>query len=452
MAARSSVYIETYGCQMNKLDSENVAAILHDGGFDVVDDMNAADVFLLNTCGVRENAEVRVHGRIGELSSLRKIRPGLVFGVIGCMAQRLGERLISDVVRVVAGPDSYRRLPEMIRSVNVHQHVSSPQRMPCTRRGPRSARGAVDTRLDPSETYDGISPVRESPFSAWVAVTRGCDNFCSYCVVPYTRGRERSIPADRVIAEIERLLDEGFREVTLLGQNVNSYRDGSLDFAGLLDRAADTGMAWIRFLTSHPRDLGEGMIEVMARRANVCPHLHLPLQSGSDRVLRAMNRRYTVDRYLEIVEKARLFVPGISLTTDLIFGFPGETEEDYEATLALMERVRFDFAYLYRYSEREGTPACALPEPVPEPLRIERLKRAIGLQNSITAEKNREQIGRIHTMLLKGRSKDGLGWYGFTETSVPVVVGARGGSLRPGEFTRVLVETTTGASLVGRIV
>jgi tRNA-2-methylthio-N6-dimethylallyladenosine synthase len=428
----SAVYIETYGCQMNKLDSENVAAILWNAGYEVVEDMNVADVILLNTCGVRESAEVRIHGRIGELSSLRKKRPGLVFGVIGCMAQRLGGRLISDVVRVVAGPDSYRRLPEMIRGVGV--------------------RGVVDTCLDPTETYDGISPVRESPFSAWVAVTRGCDNYCSYCVVPRTRGRERSISANRVIAEIERLNEEGFREVTLLGQNVNSYRDGALDFAGLLDRAADTGIAWIRFLTSHPRDFREEVLDVMARRGNICPHLHLPLQSGSDRILHAMNRRYTVGRYLELVNAARLLMPGISLTTDLIFGFPGETEEDFETTLALMERVRFDFAYLYRYSEREGTPASTLPEQVPEQLRIDRLKRAIGLQNSITASKNREQVGRIHTMLVKGPSKDGSGWYGFTETAVPVVVAASDGSLGPGAFGRVFVESTTGASLVGRIV
>jgi tRNA-2-methylthio-N6-dimethylallyladenosine synthase len=432
MHSRSSVYIETYGCQMNKLDSENLAAILIDAGLAVVQDMRVADVILLNTCGVRENAEKRIHGRIGELSSLRAERPGLIFGVIGCMAQRLGESLLSNVVKVVAGPDSYRRLPELIAKVN--------------------ARGVVDVRLDPSETYGGVSPVRESPFSAWIAVTRGCNNFCSYCVVPYTRGRERSIPAKSIIHEIERLRDGGYREVTLLGQNVNAYHDGVMGFSGLLERAAATGIGWIRFLTSHPRDLGDDILDVMAARRNVCPHLHLPLQSGSDSILAAMNRGYTVERYEAVADKARRLVPGISLTTDLIFGFPGETEEDFEATIALMERVRFDFAFLYRYSEREGTPACALPSQVPEQLRIERLKRAIALQNAIAAERNRSRIGSEQTVLVKGPSKDGAGWYGFSETSIPVVVSSGNGGLAPGDFVRVCIESTTGASLVGRAI
>jgi tRNA-2-methylthio-N6-dimethylallyladenosine synthase len=431
MGVGSPVYIETYGCQMNKLDSENVAAILREAGFTITGDKLAADVILLNTCGVRENAENRIHGRLGELSSLRRNRPGLIFGVIGCMAQRLGRSLLSDTVRVVAGPDAYRHLPGMIRSAAVL--------------------GAVDVLLDTGETYEGISPVRESPFSAWIAVTRGCDNRCSYCVVPDTRGSARSVPARRVLEEIERLSGEGFREVTLLGQNVNAYHDGGFDFAGLLDRAADTGIPWIRFLTSHPRDLHPEVLDVMARRENVCPHLHLPLQSGSDRILDAMNRRYTVERYLGIVDAARAAVPGISLSTDLIFGFPGETEAEFEETIAVMERVRFDSAYLYRYSEREGTPACSMTGVVPGPVRIGRLKRAIELQNLITAERNRGRIGSVCTMLVKGPSKDGSGWYGFTETSVPVVAASSGRIPEPGAFARVRIRSTTGASLVGEI-
>ncbi len=429
---RSSVYIETYGCQMNKLDSENVSAVLRGAGFTVVEDMREADVILLNTCGVRENAENRIHGRIGELSSLRKDRPDLIFGVIGCMAQRLGSDLLSNTVKVVAGPDSYRRLPDLIRVAG--------------------RRGAIDVGLDTAETYDGIEPERESPFSAWVAVTRGCDNFCSYCIVPYTRGRERSIPADRVIGEIERLHAEGFREVTLLGQNVNSYRDDGVDFADLLDRAAGTGIGWVRFLTSHPRDLSRRVLEVMEMRENVCSHLHLPLQSGSDRVLAAMNRGYSASWYVEKVEEARELVPEISVTTDLIFGFPGETGEDYRDTLSVMERVRFDFAFLYRYSEREGTPACSFPDPVPEKERIERLKRAIELQNSLTAERNAQRIGSVHTVLVKGPSKDGRGWYGFTDTNVPAVVMGAGDTTGPGTFVRMRVESSTGTSLVGRCI
>ncbi len=426
---RNAVYIETYGCQMNKLDSESVTAILGEAGFTMVEDMAVADVILLNTCGVRENAEMRIHGRIGELSSLRRERPHLIFGVIGCMAQRLGDTLLSHVVKVVAGPDAYRRLPDLIRGVNSH--------------------GMADTVLDRAETYDDITPVRSSPFSAWIAVMRGCNNFCSYCIVPYTRGRERSIPSDRIIREVERLRNEGFREVTLLGQNVNSYRDADVDFAGLLDRVADTGMEWVRFLTSHPKDLGEEILSVMARRGNVCNHLHLPLQSGSDHILSLMNRKYTVAQYLARVDLARALMPDVSITTDLIFGFPGEREEDYTATLDLMERVRFDFAFLYRYSEREGTKACDLPDSVPESERIERLKYAIDRQNAFTAERNAAQVGKVHTVLIKGPSKDARGWYGFSETSVPVVLTGGDSALGPGSFVKVRIVSTTGASLVG---
>ncbi len=426
---KPTVYIETYGCQMNKLDSENVAAIFGEAGYPVVDNPVSADVILLNTCGVRENAESRIRGRVGELSSLRRDRPNLVIGIIGCMAQRLGDRLLSPVVRIVAGPDTYRRLPEMIAGLD--------------------GRGVSDLGFDSAEMYDDLEPVRTSPFSAWVAVTRGCDNFCSYCIVPYTRGRERSISADRVIAQLDRLAAEGYREVTLLGQNVNSYRDGDTDFAKLLHRAADTGVGWIRFLTSHPKDLDDRILEVMANRENVCNHLHLPLQSGSDRILASMNRKYSTGRYLELVRRARDMIPGVSLTTDLIFGFPGETEADFQATLDVMASVRYDFAFLYRYSEREGTRACDFAGSVPEKVRIERLKAAIELQNSITAAKNREQIGRVHTVLVKGPSKDARGWYGFTDTGAPAVVTTDDCAVQPGVFVRMRVESSTAASLVG---
>jgi tRNA-2-methylthio-N6-dimethylallyladenosine synthase len=425
-----AVYIETYGCQMNKLDSENISAILHSSGYNVVTQKTAADIILFNTCGVRENAEHRIHGRIGELMSLRRERPWLIFGVLGCMAQRLGDTLLSDVVKIVAGPDSYRRLPEMIMKAD--------------------SRTAVDTVLDQNEIYDEIKPLRTSEFSSWVAVTRGCNNFCSYCIVPYTRGRERSIPSDSIINEIGRLKNEGVKEVTLLGQNVNSYSDGAVDFAELLDRAAGTGMEWIRFLTSHPKDLSDGILEVMASRNNVCNHLHLPLQSGSDKILRAMNRKYRLSDYRQLVKKARAMIEDINITTDLIFGFPGESEEDYSSTLALMEEIGFDFAFLYRYSEREGTKAALLPGKISEEVRIERLKNAITLQNAISARKNRQQIGKLHTVLVKGRSRDGKGWYGFTGTNVPVVFFSEDDSLKPGLFVHVRIETSTGASLVGK--
>jgi len=424
------VYIETYGCQMNKLDSENVCAILAADGFDVVEDMTTADVILFNTCGVREHAEQRIKGRITELHALRKHNPGVFFGIIGCMAQRLQDELLSDDVRLVAGPDMYRKLPSMIRL---------------------ALNGVVvDTVLSADETYETVKPLRTSKVSAWIAITRGCNNYCSYCIVPYVRGRERSIPAVRIIDEIRCLRKGGWREVTLLGQNVNSYRDGDVDFAGLLRRVSDTGIDWIRFLTSHPKDLSADIIEVMAERDNICPHLHLPLQSGSDRILEAMNRRYTVSRYLDIIEMARGKIPRISITTDLIFGFPGETAEDFEATLKVMETVGFNFAFIYRYSERKGTKAYSMNNAVPEGIRIERLKKAVALQNSITYKNNKDYIGSDVTMLVNNPSKDGAGWFGFSETGIPVVFATDKRDVRAGSFVTVRIESTTGASLVGK--
>ena len=441
-----NVYIETYGCQMNKLDSEYVQAILEGEGFVIVPDMSDADVILLNTCGVRENAEIRIHGRIGELSALKRQRPQILFGIIGCMAQRLGSSLISDVVRIVAGPDSYRNLPEMVRRAasNKFKIQNSKFKIQNSYSEP-----VVDTRLGGAETYENIEPVRKDGFSAWVAVMRGCNNFCSYCVVPYTRGRERSIPVNRILSEIERLKENGFREITLLGQNVNSYRDGDVDFAGLLDRTADTSIGWIRFLTSNPRDLTGEILEVMARRENVCSHLHLPLQSGSDSILAAMNRGYTAGEYLSLIEQARSIVDGISITTDMIFGFPGETDRDFMDSLSVMETVRYDYAFLYRYSERKGTKASSLKDSVPEHIRKERLKEAIELQKAITQERHTEQVGTTHKVLIKGLSKDGKGWFGFSEKSIPVVVIGNGDGALAGSFVKAHITGTTGASLLG---
>ena len=429
---RINIYIETYGCQMNKLDSEHVHTILATDGFSIVSDISLADAILLNTCGVRENAETRVRGRIGELQSLKKGKPDLFLGVIGCMAQRLGDALLSKDVHIIAGPDSYRKLPDMIRRA--------------------FKESAVDIGLFHEETYEDISPVRKSQFSAWIAVMRGCNNYCSYCIVPFVRGRERSIPVKNIISEIENLKNAGWLEVTLLGQNVNSYRDGNVDFAGLLKLVSDTGIDRVRFLTSHPKDLTEGILDVMAGRDNVCSHLHLPLQSGSDRILKAMNRGYTVSSYLEIVNKAREIVDKISITTDLIFGFPGETEADFQATLSVMEEARFDFAFLFRYSEREGTAACRLDGGVPEEIRIDRLKKAIALQNRITHRKNDERIGSETVILVKAASKDGKGWFGFSETNIPVVLTSEDKDITIGSFVNVRIESSTGASLIGKAI
>ena len=426
---------------MNKLDSEYVQAILEGEGFVIVPDMSDADVILLNTCGVRENAEIRIHGRIGELSALKRQRPEILFGIIGCMAQRLGSSLISDVVRIVAGPDSYRNLPETVRRAASDKFKIQNSKF--------KIQNSVDIRLGGVETYDNIEPARKETFSAWVAVMRGCNNFCSYCIVPYTRGRERSIPVNRILSEIERLKENGFREITLLGQNVNSYRDGDVDFAGLLDRAADTGIGWIRFLTSNPRDLTVDILKVIAGRENVCSHLHLPLQSGSDSILKAMNRGYTAGEYLNLIEQARSIVDGISITTDMIFGFPGETDRDFMDSLSVMETVRYDYAFLYRYSERAGTKASSMDGSIPEHIRKERLKEAIELQKAITQERHTEQVGTTHKVLIKGLSKDGKGWFGFSEKSIPVVVTGNGEGVDAGSFVKAHITGTTGASLLG---
>jgi len=417
---------------MNKLDSELISSILTRSGHEIVSDMSKADVIFLNTCGVRDNAEQRIHGRIGELQSLRREHPHIIFGVLGCMAQRLGGKLTSKTVRIVAGPDSYRRLPAMLDEV-----VSG---------------AVVDREFDEDETYDRIEPVRHSDKSAWVAVTRGCDNFCTYCIVPYTRGRERSVPMSDVLGEVQHLVDAGYREVTLLGQNVNSYRDGDTDFAEMLDRVAETGIPWVRFLTSHPKDLTANILDVMASRDNVCNHLHLPLQSGSNRILARMNRRYTREGYLGLVDEARKRMPDINLSTDVMFGFPGETDDDFADTIDIMKSVRYDFAFMYRYSEREGTRAVDMDGAVPEEIRIERLKKTIDMQNGIMFERNRERVGLIARVLLKGPSKDGKGWYGFSEASIPVIVTANGSRLEPGEFATVRIESSTGASLIGSAV
>ncbi len=413
---------------MNKLDSENVAAILSESGYGMVEEKREADIILLNTCGVRENAERRIHGRVAELSSLRADRPGLMFGVIGCMAQRLKERLLSHVVSIVAGPDSYRRLPEIISEAR--------------------QKGVADTVLDIAENYSDIEPVRGDTHSAWVAVMRGCNNFCSYCIVPYTRGRERSLACDTIVEQVDSLVKSGYKEVTLLGQNVNSYNDSGIGFAELLGKVADTGIPWVRFLTSHPADLSDDILETMSVRENICRHLHLPLQSGSDRVLKAMRRRYTVDHYLSIIDKARELMPGIAISTDMIFGFPGESDEDFEESLSVIRRVRYDYGFLYRYSEREGTKAADFDNHVPEQLRIERLKAAIAMQQEITGERHQERIGTVVKMLVKDRSKDGEGWYGMSDLSIPTVVNGDQ-AVAPGDFLRVRITGTTGASLMG---
>ncbi|MBN2200382.1 tRNA (N6-isopentenyl adenosine(37)-C2)-methylthiotransferase MiaB [bacterium] len=418
---------------MNKNDSELIRGLLNESGYSLAEHWESADVVLVNTCSVREHAERRVLGRLGVLAGWKRLSPNRRIGVLGCMAQRIGASLreLRPCVDFIVGPDGYRRLPELISG---------------------SSASAVDTAFRPEELYGGIRPMRDSGFSAWVTVSRGCVNFCSYCIVPYTRGAERCRTAGDILSEIESLAVRGFREITLLGQNVNSWRDGDMDFADLLRRtAAVNGLLRVRFMTSHPKDLTERLLDAMAETQAVCPHLHLPVQSGSDRILERMNRKYDRKRYMEIVRSARERMPHLGLTTDIMVGFPGETEADFELTLDLLETVRFDDAYTYAYSPRSGTAAAGFEDAVPEDVRFRRLAGLIERQRAVTLQTRKEWIGRTTEILAERPSpRDPDEWLGRTASGLTVVFPAGGAA--PGVPVVIRIEGVRGLTLYGRTV
>ena len=385
-----TVFLETYGCQMNVADGELMAGVLEAAGMSLVDRAEDADAVLLNTCAIREHAEQRVLGRLGEFVRLKQRNPALVVGVAGCMAQHLRGRLLDQkrVLDLVVGPDGYRHLPELLRRA-AHEPVAA-------------------VRLDRDETYGDLEPRRGPGVRAWITVQRGCDKFCTYCVVPFTRGRERSLPLPQLIAQVERAAAEGHPEVVFLGQTVNSYHDGTHDFADLL-RAADAvpGVARIRFTSPHPADMSARLVETLATCARVMPHIHMPLQSGSDAILRAMRRSYTVAEYLDRVAALRAAVPGLALSTDVIVGFPGESDADLARTEEVLRAVRFDSAFLFKYSARPGTRAFQLAETVDEAEKGRRLAGLIELQHAISAEIHDGWIGREAEVLVEGRSRRG---------------------------------------------
>src|SRR3954454_22589270 len=377
------VYIETYGCQMNVADSELMLGVLRGDGYVSTESPADADVMLVNTCAVRDNAEQRVIGRMGELQRYK--REGSVLGVVGCMAQRLGPALLAKVPRVdlVVGPDAYRNLPELLSRA---------------RQGDRSS----DTEFRSWEHYEDVPAAREKAPTAFVTVQRGCDYRCTFCIVPYTRGPERSRRLADIIREIAELVEQGTSEVTLLGQTVNSYHDGEHDFADLLRAAgAVTGLRRLRFTSPYPTDFTPRVIDAMATTAAVCEHVHLPVQSGSNAVLRRMLRRYTREQYLEVVARLRAAIPGITFSTDIIVGFPGETEAQFAETLSLVEEADFDDAYTFRYSVREGTPAVRLKDHVPEPEAAERLARLIEAVRGQARRKNLARVGETHEALVE---------------------------------------------------
>lgn len=433
------LFIETYGCQMNVADSEVVASILGMAGYELTDDIADADAILLNTCSIRENAEQKIINRLQHLASMRRRKKGkLIIGVIGCMAERVRDSLINDHgVDVVVGPDSYMDLPDLFAAAEAGQK-------------------GMSVELSTSETYRDIIPRRigSNRISGFVSIMRGCNNFCSYCIVPYTRGRERSRSVDSILREVKDLQEKGFKEVTLLGQNVNSYNftdeEGrTTSFAELLALVADSAPEMrIRFTTSHPKDLSDCVIEIMASRPNICNHIHLPVQSGSDKVLEAMNRKYTRRWYLGRVDAIRKLIPECTITTDMFTGFHDESEEDFEQTLSLMREVGFDAAFMFKYSERPGTLASrTMPDNVPEEVKIERLNRMIALQNELSLASNRRDIGREFDILIEGIAKRGNDrLVGRTKGNKACVIPR--GNHHVGEVVRAKVVDATSATLI----
>jgi tRNA-2-methylthio-N6-dimethylallyladenosine synthase len=418
---------------MNSADSEIVLSIMRNRGYQRTSEVFLADVILVNTCSVRENAEQRIFGRLGYFRRHKQQKPGVVVGVLGCMAERLRTRLIEEsVVDVVVGPDEYRKLPALVEA---------------------AANGSkgLAVRLSRIENYDDIVPLRTDGISAWISVMRGCDKFCSFCVVPFTRGRERSRSVQSVVREVEELSTRGFKEVTLLGQNVNSYRDGDRDFADLLaDVAAVDSSIRVRFTTSHPQDMSDKLIATIARHNNVCNYIHLPVQSGSDRILELMNRTYSRDHYLNLVRKIRSTIPDVSLSTDIIAGFPTETEDDHWTTLNLLEEVKYDGAFMFKYSPREHTLAYKMCNDVPDEVKVRRLNEIIELQQRISQENNQKLIGQTLEVLIEGESRRSCDdWTGRTDTNKVVVFPRTAGEV--GDYVQVKILSTTSATLFGEI-
>lgn len=442
------IYIETYGCQMNFSDSEIVASIITEKNYTSSDKAEDADIIFLNTCSIRENAEQKVFNRLKQLQHLRKNKPGLVLGVLGCMAERLKTSLLEEKemgmrVDMVVGPDSYRDLPQLLLDVE-------------------SGQKAVNVILSSEETYADITPVRyaSNGVSAFISIMRGCENFCTYCVVPFTRGKERSRKPESIINEAKDLFRDGYREITLLGQNVNSYHwqdeesGKAWSFPALMEAVASIDPALrIRFATSHPKDMSDELLQVIAAHANICMAIHLPAQSGSSNVLKKMNRKYTREDYLERIHAIRRILPGCAISTDLIAGFCGETEEDHQQTLSLMHEVGFDFAFMFKYSERPGTLAAKkLADDVPEKVKSRRLQEIIDLQNELSLKSNQADVGKEFEILIEGTSKKSEKRVSGRNSHNKVVVFDNSQGFKPGDYAKVKITACSSATLQGEYV
>ena len=430
------LFIETYGCQMNVADSEVIASVMKMAGYETCESIEEADAVLLNTCSVRENAENKIYNRLEALHALQKKGRAFIIGVVGCMAERVREELIEKHhVNLVAGPDSYLSLPELFAAAELGEK-------------------AINVELSTTETYRDVIPERVcgGHISGFVSIMRGCNNFCHYCIVPYTRGRERSREVDSILNEVKDLEKKGYKEVTLLGQNVNSYRCGEAGFPQLLAIVAEAAPQMrIRFTTSHPKDMSDETLEVIAAHQNICRHIHLPVQSGSDRILKLMNRKYTREWYLGRVAAIRRILPDCGLTTDIFVGYHSETEEDHQLSLSLMRECGYDSAFMFKYSERPGTYASKhLPDDVPEETKIRRLNEMIALQNELSAESYKKDIGKTYEVLVEGVSKRSKEQF-FGRTPQNKVVVFDRGNHHIGDFVMVKIEESSSATLKGQL-
>ena len=435
------IYIETYGCQMNFSDSEIVGSIMTNHNYATTDKIELADIILINTCSIRENAEQRVKKRIHVLAKLKKKQPNLKIGIIGCMAERLKSKLLEEEkdVDIIAGPDAYRDLPQLMNSVENGQK-------------------AINVLLSAEETYGDIRPVRLDPnkISAFISIMRGCQNFCSYCVVPFTRGKERSRSPETIINEARELFDQGYREVTLLGQNVNSYNwdeNGQLSFPELLKKVAEINpLLRVRFATSHPKDISDELIQTIAMYPNICNNIHLPVQSGSSRILKLMNRKYDREWYLDRIASIKKHIPDCGLSTDMISGFCSETEEDHQQTLSLMEAVAYDYAFMFKYSERPDTLAAKkYKDDVPEEVKSRRLAEIIDLQRKLSHQSNKKDLGLTFEVLVEGFSKKSDEQLSGRNSQNKMVVFPKE-NYKKGDYVHVKIERCTAATLIGEAI
>ncbi len=431
-----SYFIETYGCQMNVADSELVSALLTREGFSETKDIHTADAIFVNTCAIREHAEDKVHSRLGYYHQIKRKNPKTIIGVLGCMAQNLKEDILESkpFVDIVLGPDSYRRLPEMIRErSNESSHL-------------------VDTKLSRFEVYDDMFPSRNKGINAWISIMRGCDKFCTFCIVPFTRGRERSRSVEGIVQEAAQAVSDGFIEVTLLGQNVNSYHHEGQKFHELLDAVAQIpGLKRIRYTSPHPEDMTQDVLNVMAKYDNICNYVHLPLQAGNDEVLNRMNRTYTKDQFLARVNQIRNTLPNVGISTDIIVGFPGENEAEFQETMDVMEVVKFDSAFTFKYSSRPGTKAAEFDDHVPEDEKQHRLERLIEMQQKHTLFRNKTIVGRVEMVLVEKESKRSKKqWAGRTDANKWVVFNKENAKIK--DLIPVKIMDARGITLHGEIV